>query len=134
GRNLQRFEPLEQLVIDEVSPLELGIVEAEPRINHSRQPAGHDVRLVADDQIGLAAPKLIYAPLCRHGGHCVVIDTERGEASHVALVAVSVLGKNAKLLWAGLPLDRRAGLDVELDDGSVTFSQVFRRSVADPRE
>ena len=55
GGNLERLEPLEQLVIDEVAPLDLGEIEGEPGVDDCGQPRAQDERLVANDHIGFGA-------------------------------------------------------------------------------
>ena len=79
--HLERLEPLEQLVVDEVAPLELGEVEGQVGIDDRRQPRADDVRLVADDQVGLGPAQERDLALRGHRGGRVVI--ELNEASRV---------------------------------------------------
>ena len=45
GRDLERLEPLEQLVVDEVPPRQLGEVELQVGVDDRRQPGRDDLRL-----------------------------------------------------------------------------------------
>ncbi len=134
-RHLERLQSLEQLVVDEVAPLDLGEVERQAGIDHRGEPGIQDVRSVAHDQVGLGAIEEADAALKGHRSGHVVIHLERSQPGHIATVPVGIISHHAELSRAGFIHPDGAGrLDADAGHRPMRLAAMLGRPVADPGE
>ena len=83
-------------------PLQPGEVEFKVGVHDRREPDADNLRLVANDQVGLAPAQEQGLSFGVDRQSRVIVDPVRGEPGHVALVAVGVSGDDPDLPRAGL--------------------------------